>query len=61
MNDKVPPTGAQQQIAAYDRQLAEIEKLLNEARNYKAEARWCEWVLASGGTLAVVAFAKLFL
>ena len=58
---RVPPTDAQQQISAYDRQLAEIDKLLGEARNYKAEARWYVWVVASGGTLAIVAFAKLFL
>ncbi|HIC65853.1 MAG: hypothetical protein ABGW82_12970 [Paracoccus sp. (in: a-proteobacteria)] len=61
MSERVPPTDAQQQISAYDRQLAEIDKLLGEARNYKAEARWYVWVVASGGTLAIVAFAKLFL
>lgn len=61
MSERVPPTDAQQQISAYDRQLAEIDKLLGEARNYKAESRWYVWVVASGGTLAIVAFAKLFL
>ena len=61
MSERVPPTDAQQQISAYDRQLAEIDKLLGEARNYKAEARWYVWVVVSGGTLAIVAFAKLFL
>mgnify|MGYP004369351035 FL=1 len=61
MSERVPPTDAQQQISAYDRQLAEIDKLVGEARNYKAEARWYVWVVASGGTLAIVAFAKLFL
>ena len=61
MSERVPPTDAQQQISAYDRQLAEIDKLLGEARNYKAEARWYVRVVASGGTLAIVAFAKLFL
>ena len=40
MSERVPPTDAQQQISAYDRQLAEIDKLLGEARNYKAESRW---------------------
>ena len=54
MSERVPPTDAQQQISAYDRQLAEIDKLLGEARNYKAEARWYVWVVASGDRKSVV-------
>lgn len=68
MSEQVAPTTEQQQLAAYDRQLAEIELALANAARDRVEredrgpeGRWYDWMLASGWTLAVIAVTKLFL
>jgi len=51
----------QEQSIADDKMRAEIAKLIVETRKIKKEADWYLLVVGSGATLAIVAFAKLFL